>query len=496
VQTLPTDLTSAHQKIILLSRENEYLKEQLRLTVSRLFGRSSEKRPVESPLAQILLFPKVEMSNEPAKTERIEYTRKKPQSIEGKLPEGTRFPENLPREETIIDEGEGEIAFEKITERLAAKKNPFYIKRIVRRIRKVDGRLKSPQLPPAVIEGTTVDISFLVYLLIAKYVWHLPLYRQEQILKAQGIKISRDTLIRYVIAIASLLKPIYQALGVKLFEGSHLFGDETPVLVGKEAKGKKSYTESWFWAFLGDSGCAFYHAPSRAFKEVAPLLASYSGYLQSDGYNVYEKLSREYPEITLVGCWAHARRKFTDAEKGGNAPEATEAMRYIRALYRVEARIRKKELKPPDILKLRQRFSRKVLLLFNRWLKAKASDPNLLPKSLFAVAINYSLKRWQQLCLYTTNPALAIDSNAVEREIRPIALGKKNWLFCASETGAEASAIIYSLIASCRLAKIDPFDYFIDILDRISSHPASMVIDLIPARWSNTIKTLKLAAAA
>lgn len=496
MQKLPTDLSSAHQKIISQTREIEYLKEQLRLTRIRLFGKSSEKRPIESPQAQVLLFPKEETPTEPAKTEKIEYSRKKPQSIEGKLPEGTRFPENLPREETIIDEGEGELVFEKITERLAAKKNPFYVQRIVRRIRKVGGSLKSPALPPTVIEGTTVDISFLVYLLIAKYVWHLPLYRQEQILKAQGIKISRDTLIRYVIALASLLKPIYQALGAALFEGKHLFGDETPVLVGKKSLEKKRYTESWFWAFLGDSGCAFYHAPSRAFKEVAPLLSSYSGYMQSDGYNVYEKLSRDYPEITLVSCWAHARRKFIEAEKGGNAPEATEALRYIRALYKVEARIRERELKPPDILKLRQRFSRKILRLFERWLKSKASDPNLLPKTLFGVAINYSLKRWQQLCLYTTNPVLAIDSNAVEREIRPIALGKKNWLFCASETGAETSAIIYSLIASCRLAKIDPSDYLTDVLDRISSYPASKVLDLIPSRWSNTINNLSVDAAA
>ena len=159
------------------------------------------------------------------------------------------------------------------------------------------------------------------------------------------------------------------------------------------------------------------------------LLSSYSGYMQSDGYNVYEKLSRDYPEITLVSCWAHARRKFIEAEKGGNAPEATEALRYIRALYKVEARIRERELKPPDILKLRQRFSRKILRLFERWLKSKASDPNLLPKTLFGVAINYALKRWQQLCIYSTNPALAIDSNAVEREIRPIALGKKTGSF-------------------------------------------------------------------
>lgn len=484
VQTLPSDLPSAHEKILTLYRENEYLKEQLRLTRARIFGRSSEKQPKEGSSAQVLLFTTTEPAKpEPAPTKIKEHVRRK--KVEGKLPDGIRFPEHLPREDDIIDEGEGEVKFEKITERLAAYPSQFYVKRIVRRVRgTVDGSIKTPAVPPAVLERTAVDVSFLVYVLVAKYVWHLPLYRQEQILKAQGIQISRDTLIRYVISLASLLKPIYVALGVELFSSNHLFADETPVMVGK-LKGSKSYSESWFWAFLGDSGCAFYHTPSRAFVEVDWLLKSFSGHLQSDGYSVYEKLAREYPEITIVSCWAHARRKFVDAEKGGNAPEATEALRYIRALYRVESRIRDHKLKAPQILHLRQRFSRKILKLLERWLKQKAQDPTLLPKSLFGAAVAYTLKRWDALSLYADNPTLAIDSNAVEREIRPIALGKKNWLFCASEVGAEASAIIYSLTASCRLAGINPADYFTDVLERISEHPASKVLDLIPVNWKN-----------
>jgi transposase len=521
VQTLPTILSEAHQQIISLAREREslereretwvrerelftqrqkvlerehaYLTEQLRLMQSRLFGRSSEKRAKESSTAQLLLFSS-EPSNadEAPKSEKISYTRRKRQKVEGKLPEGTRFPEHLPRKDEIIDEGEGEVEFEKVTERLAANGSPFYVKRIIRRIRSQAGSLKSPAVPPAVISRTAVDVSFLVYIVVAKYIWHLPLYRQEQMLKAQGIQISRDTLIRYVISIASLLKPIYVALGVKLFEGDHLFGDETPVQVAKKDLSKKRYSESWFWVFLGASGCAFYHTPSRAFKEVEPLLKSYSGYLQSDGYNVYEKLAQEYPEITIVGCWAHARRKFVDAEKGGNAPDAAEALRYIRVLYRVEARIRDAKLKPPEILKIRERFSRKVLSLFLRWLKNKAQDPSLLPKSYFGTAINYTLKRWENLSRYLTDARLAIDSNAVEREIRPVALGKKNWLFCASEVGAEASAILYSLIASCRLAKVDPSSYLADVLERIADHPNSKIHELIPAQWKVLVENEKM----
>ena len=497
MSSLPSDLETSHKEIIRLTRELEYLKEQLRLTRAKIFGKSSEKHS-PAPSAQVLLFPKPALT-EPApepKTEKIEYTRTKHTRVEGKLPEGTRFPEHLPREDEIVEEGEGEVVFEKISERLAAKPSAFFVKRIIRRVRRTDGSLSCPAVPPAVIERTTVDVSFLVYLLIAKYMWHLPLYRQEQMLKAQGITISRDTLIRYVISAAGLLKPIYVALGVELFSGDHLFGDETPALVGKGSRDNKRYSESWFWTFLGESGCAFYYAPTRAFKEVEPLMKSFSGDLQCDGYRVYEMLSRKYPEITLVGCWAHARRKFVDAEKGGNAPESTEALRYIRALYKVEARIRDSELGLPETLRLRQRFSKKILKLFERWLKNKASDPAMLPKSLFGNAVSYALKRWEALNRYTDDPKLSIDSNAVERQIRSFALGKKNWLLCASEVGAEASAIIYSLIASCKLADVDPSEYLTDVLERISDHPDSKVTELIPVNWKVLVQAEKDAAAA
>lgn len=340
------------------------------------------------------------------------------------------------------------------------------------------------------LERTTVDVSFLVYVILAKYQWHLPLYRQEQMLKSQEIRLSRDTLIRYVIACASLLKPIYVALGVELFQLSHLFGDETPVTVKLKEKG---YSETRFWAFMGELGCAFYHTPTRAFKEVEPLIKSFQGKLQCDGYTVYEKISKTFPEVVLVGCWAHARRKFIEAEQGGNPELAKEALRHIRALYRLERWFRDKELKPPDVVRLRRRHAQKILGLFQRWLKARASDPALLPKSLFMGAVHYTLKRWDALSRYVDDPQLAIDSNAIEREFRPVAIGRKNWLFCASEVGAESSAILYSLIASCRLANVDPWDYLTDVLERISEHPAARINELFPCNWTALIEREKTA---
>ena len=433
----------------------------------------------------MLLFSEAEKKQDAKGTpkEKISYERRK-KTVEGKLPEGTRFPEHLPREEEIIDEGgEGTVIIEKVSERLCARPSAFYVKRIVRKVRKYEGELKTPALPAPVIEGTTADVSFLTWVILAKFVWHLPLYRQEQMLKSQMISMSRDTLIRYVISVADLLRPIYVSLGSNLFEESHLYSDETPILVGKRKDGDKKFSESRFWGFLGTKGVIFYYTPTRAYKEVEPLIKSFSGYLQVDGYTVYEKLSREYPEIVLVGCWAHSRRMFVDAEKGGNAPEASEALRYIRALYRVERRVKEQGLSPPDTVRLRRRFSKKILSLFRKWLREKAADPRLLPKGLFWKAVTYTLDRWDALNRYTEDAVLTIDSNSIEQQIRPIALGKKNWMFCDSEVGAESAAILYSLIGSCKLAGVDPWRYFIDVLERISVHQASKVEELIPVNW-------------
>lgn len=492
---LPETLHESHQQIIkshhtitALERELTYLKEKMRLMQMKFWGRSSEKRPPESSPQQTLLFPiEHEHPALPEKKEKISYERRT--RVEGKLPEGVRFPDSLPRETTIIDEAEGTEAVEKVTERLAAHRSAFYVKKIVRKVRKVNGSLQNPELPEPLLHRTTVDVSFLVYVILAKYQWHLPLYRQEQMLKGQQIRLSRDTLIRYVIACAALLKPIYVALGVELFQLSHLFGDETPVTVKLKEKG---YSETRFWAFMGDLGCAFYHTPTRAFKEVEPLIKSFQGKLQCDGYTVYEKIAKSFPDVVLVGCWAHVRRKFVEAEQGSSPELAKEALRYIRALYRIERWCCDKELKPPEIARRRRRYSQKILDLFHQWLTAKSSNPELLPKSLLMGAVLYTLKRWDALSRYIDDPQLAIDSNAIEREFRPIAIGRKNWLFCASEVGAESSAIIYSLIASCRLANVDPWHYLTDVLNRISDHPASRITELFPCNWTKLIEKEKL----
>jgi transposase len=402
--------------------------------------------------------------------------------LEAEYPDG-KFPEHLPREVRVLDEGEeaGEVITTKITERLCVRPSELYVEEIRRVVRKnEEGEISQPPVPATPLPRRCVDASFLAHIILMKFLWHMPLYRQERMFRAQGVNISRETLIRYVIEVARLLGRLYNTLLASVFEAEVVFGDETPVLVGKGVKGQRSYSASRFWPFLGGGASVFIFARTRAAKEIEPYLSSYKGFLQVDGYKVYETIARAYPEIVLVFCWAHARRKFIEAQAYYPA-EAKQALRYIGLLYTVEDRA--KGQGSERVSALRARFSKRILALFKLWLDEKLSDPRLLPKSTLGEAVGYVLARWKGLCRYTEDPRLSIDSNPVEREIRPVALGRKNWLFCASETGAEAACVLYSLIASCKLAGVDPNAYLVDVLNRINDHSQLRLSELLPQNW-------------
>lgn len=509
---LPSSITQAHQEIVNLHalmamKESEFtsriqlqsfeilrLQEKNAELVRKLYGASSEKRVVATrgdglpQQGELSLGESVEPSApeptiaEPTTVSSHTRAPSKKKRLEGDLdPEG-RFPEHLQRVPVVIDDGEaaGKVMSKKTTERLCVSPSQFYVEVITRVVRKhEDGTVVEPPARETPLPRRCVDVSFLVHVITMKFLWHLPLYRQEQMLKAQGIAISRNTLIRYVIDVATLLSRLYDELLKHVFMATEIFADETPVLVGKGKKGQRQFTESRFWPFLGNNSIVFLFAKTRAAKEIEPLLEAYKGYLQVDGYKVYETVARKFPDIVLVFCWAHARRKFIEAEKYFSK-EAAEALRYIRVLYRIEGLGKES---PPKLLRLRQRFSRRVLTLFKGWLDQQLSTPTLLPKSSLGTAITYTLARWEGLNRYTEDAALSIDSNPIERQIRPVAIGRKNWLFCASETGAESACILYSLIASCKLNGIDPHAYLVDVLNRINDHSQLRLQELLPHNW-------------
>lgn len=488
---LSTQEQESRRQLALQIYENQRLKEKNAELIRKLYGCSSEKRrvletgggPIQGVLSlgesvPVVEAPRVAPTTVGAHT-RTPSQRKR---LQGEVEATGRYPEHLERKQLIIDEGEsaGRIISTKVTERLCVKPSQFYVEEITRVVRKHDdGSISQPPAPTTPLPRRVVDTSFLIHVILMKFMWHLPLYRQEQMLKAQGILISRDTLIRYVIDVGKLLSLLYDELLKDVFMDDHIFGDETPVLVGKGKHGNKKYTESRFWPFLGNNSIVFLFARTRAAKEIEPILSAFKGYLQVDGYTVYETLAKRYPDIVLLFCWAHARRKFIEAEKY-YPTEAGEALRYIRALYRVEAR-RKEDSE--RLRRLRCRFSNKILTLFKQWLDERFSDPKLLPKSALGEAIAYTLSRWEGLNRYVDDPRLSIDSNPIERQIRPVAVGRKNWLFCASETGAEAACVMYSLIASCKLNNVDPHAYLVDVLNRINDHSQLKLAELLPQNW-------------
>lgn len=486
------DFSSTRTENDLLKTDNLLLKEKNALYLHRLFGASSEKLKVLasndnrqgvlalSNVPEVSPAPPAETSAttqvEVPKHTRVIGKRK----LEGLLPEGNKFPEHLPREEAPpIDVGPeaGEIMSTKVTETLCVRPSQMFVRVTKRVVRKseINGVITQAPVPETPLPRTCVDSSFLAHIIIMKFLWHLPLYRQEQMLRLQGIQISRDTLIRYVISVAGLLGKLYDELLTHVLFSERLFADETPVAVQKNGK----YTDSRFWPFLGDDSVIFIFAKTRAAKEIEPILEAFKGYLQVDGYTVYESLSSKYAEIVLLFCWAHVRRNFSDAQKH-YPTEANQALRYIQGLYRVEALGRGK---PEKLGRLRQKYSKKILSMMKAWLSKKINEPKTLPKSLLGGAIMYALNRWDGHIRYVENPKLSIDSNPVERAIRPVAIGRKNWLFCASETGAEAACVLYSFISTCKLQGINPSEYLTDVLERINDHSQLKLSELLPHNW-------------
>ena len=486
-ENLPENLSDAHQRIIALQRENHFLKEKMALMQRELFGRSSERRIPEVSSQQMSLFAaKAEEPRSEPKKEVITYERNKP-GRRRNAETGVVFPEHLEREVVLLEgekpQGECTVEWTKVSEHLCCRPTQFFVKQYQRPVYKTpEGQVIATPAPETVFERAMVDRTFLAWVFVAKFCWHLPLNRQEQMLKAQGISLSRDTLVNYVLRGAELLLPVYKELLQTILESGHIFADESPVTVGKYKAGRKQYREAYFWPLLAENNIAFLYSPTRAAINLQKVLGDYQGYIQCDGYRAYEKIAKESPEIVLVGCWAHARRKFIDAENS-DPVRVAKALKFIRLLYRVERYAKENQLSPPKLLWWRQRWSARILKAFKLYLQQLMAEPDVLPKSLLCKACSYALTRWAALAEYTLNPELQIDSNAIERQIRPVTLGRKNWLFCASEVGAEAAALFYSLIGSCKLNDIDPWLYLADLLLRISEPKCTDARNLLPANW-------------
>jgi transposase len=335
-------------------------------------------------------------------------------------------------------------------------------------------------LPPTLTPQGIAGSSLVAQVLLSKYVDHLPLYRQQQQFERLGVNFPKSTLGDWVEKGASWLQPIVREMKAQLLGGDYVQVDETPVrvqdpdVIGKCATG-------WLWV-LGRPGndVIFEFHPGRGKEFAQKLVGNFKGYLQRDGYGVYGALARENRELIPVGCWAHARRKFVEAlEEQPN--EATAVVNELRQIYMVERHARDECLSPQQRHQLRQELSVPIITALRPMLQGV--QEKVLPQSPLGKAARYCLAEWEALNRYLADGRLEIDNNLTENAIRPSAVGKKNWLFIGHPQAGWRSAVIYSIIVSCRRHGIEPWDYLRDVLKRLPGMQHSDLASILPANW-------------
>ena len=494
-------LQASHEAVL---EQVERLKHQLDWFKKQLFGSKSERRLIEMAPNQMSLGEELERAAAAAvaATRQIAaHTRRVPlksASEEADEREGLKFDDTVPVEviemsdpdTAALSADQYEVIGEKETYRLAQRPGSYVVLKFVRRVikRKEDGAISCPPAPPVVLgERSWADVSFLAGLLIDKFRYHLPLYRQHQRLLDAGIEVSRAWLTQLVHRTAQLLEPIYEAQRISILESAVIAMDESPIKAGQHEKGKLQTT--FFWPVYGDRNeVVFPWFRSRAAPHVKEVLGEYRGTLLTDGYAAYEHYVAANASVTHAQCWAHARRTFVDAE--GAEPElVATALGYIRALYAEEETIRAEQLSGKQKLAHRVERCKPIVEAFFAWCEQRLLDQGLLPTNPLTQALAYSRERQAGLSVFLADPEVPIDTNHLERALRPIPLGRRNWLFCWTEVGAKYVGIVQSLLVTCRLHGVAPYDYLVDVLQRIDRHPAADVAALTPRLWKERFAT-------
>lgn len=335
-------------------------------------------------------------------------------------------------------------------------------------------------LPPTVVAQGQPGAGLVAHVLLSKFVDHLPLYRQQQQFARLGVNFPKSTLGDWVEQGAAWLQPIVREMKRQLLQGDYVQVDETPVRVQDPDVSGKCAT-GWLWVLgqpQGDVIFEFY--PGRGKEFAQQLLGDFKGYLQRDGYGVYGSLARDNLELMPVGCWAHARRKFVDALED-QPDEATLIVNEVRKLYLVERHARDENLTPDQRHHIRQQSSLPILTGLQPRLQSVLDK--VLPQSPLGKAARYCLAEWKALIRYLEDGRLEIDNNLTENAIRPSAVGKKNWLFIGHPEAGWRSAVIYSIVVSCRRRGIEPWDYLRDVLSRLPAMKQSELPSLLPAHW-------------
>lgn len=477
-----------------LSEQLESLKRQLEWFKRQFFGAKSEKQLVIDPAVQGNLLSALGVATPPPAetipTATVTYTRHKRRD-NAVTDSGLRFDETVPVNTIVIGdpaiealpESARACIGEKVTYRLAQRPASYEVMKYVRRVYKMIAtqEIVTTVSPPTVLEKCVADVSLLAGLLTDKFLYHLPLYRQHQRIQAAGIQVSRGSLTNWSSRAIDLLAPIHAAQFAHVRQSRVLAMDETPIKAGRREQGK--LRQGHFWPIYGeDNEVVFPYATSRSHAHVPTFLGAFLGTLLSDGYEAYAAYARNNTAVTHAACWAHCRRHFEGAREAEPAAVA-DALALIGSLYRHESIIRDHTLEGERKRAYRTAHSEPVAQAFWRWCDDQCHRPDLLPSNPLSKALKYARERRVSLQVFLSDPEVPIDTNHLERALRPIPLVRRNWLFCWTELGAKQVGIIQSLIATCKLHGVDVYTYLVDVLQRVSQHPAKDVIDLTPRVW-------------
>jgi transposase len=482
-----------HIRSLLL--ENRALKERLDLLLRRLYGRRSEKL---NP-AQLLFFK--ELFEEAAREVEAEREVQSPEPAEER-PEKKRsgkhgrreIPKDLPRKREEIHPPpeerqcpccrlEMQPIGEDLTEELDFTPAQLFVREIARvkyGCRRCQEGVVTPPLPPRPIERGRPGPGLLAQVAVSKYCDHLPLYRQEEIFARQGLPLSRQTLSDWLERVAWLLEPVVLEMKRRLLASPFLQSDDTHVRV-RDPERQGASRRGYLWVYgLPWAEVVYDLTLDHSQGGPAAFLQGFEGHLQCDGYSGYNQVLGR-GKVLHVGCWAHVRRKFYDARQ--DMPrEAMAVIAALQQLYRLERRAKSEGMGAEERLKLRRAEAVPILTDLRAVLEALAKS--VRPKSPFGRAVSYALDQWPALVRYVDVAAAEIDNNSSEHALRRVVLGRKNWLCLGSaESGGLKATVLYSLVESAKRLGVEPFAYLSDVLERVSTHPASRVGELTPRGW-------------
>lgn len=477
------------EQLLEVVKEQYEIKEQLQSELAQLkkmiFGAKSERFVPEAIPEQTNLdfgatseVPKVEPV-----TETITYEREKNNGKQ--KPSRQPIPAHLERVVHEIQPEEDVTGLvkigEEVTEELEYVPGKLFVNKYVRsKYVKPEGektKVLIGKLPERPLEKCIAGPQLLAALIVAKFIDHLPAYRQSQMFKRMGVELPDSTLVDWINRTGGLLKPLYEAQKRLTLTASYLQADETPIGV-LESDNPGSLHRGYYWIYHDPVKrlVIFDYRQGRGREGPKEILKNFKGHLQTDGYGVYDEFGRRQG-IALMHCWAHARRKFAEAEDSDHA-KAGYVLQEIQKLYALEREMKEQQLSEAEIKTLRTEKALPLIEALKKWMII--AKPGVLPKSPMGKAIDYTLSRIDALKIYTTNGKLQIDNNLAENAIRPIALGRKNYLFAGSHDAAQNAAMFYSLFATCKAKDINPYIWLSETLKKIAGHPINRIEELLP----------------